>query len=284
MKMLIGALAAAVVLAAGGGGLAVAQSSASVEVRVEARRLADGRIEFAVAQRTDGGLWSDRILPSQRFFPTSSEGRWLRSSPVGIDASASVEVRVEARRLADGRVEFAVAQRTDGGSWSDRILPAQRFFPTSSTGRWLRSSPVGIEVSASVDMASSASTPESAADCPDHINDQGIAVPQFRRENGTCHPGVAVGMGTRVEWTFVIAPGLNVCRAYGFDLDSSSDNFIVYLWRADGERTLIANEIVGGRYPRLVEVQKPVVFDARGFYMIEVRAGLRDRWMVACLP
>ena len=263
----------------------MAQSSASVEVRVEARRLADGRIEFAVAQRTDGGLWSDRILPAQRFFPTSSEGRWLRSSTVGIDASASVEVRVEARRLADGRVEFAAAQRTDGGLWSDRILPAQRFFPTDSEGRWLRSSPVEIEAPArAADVAPPASAPESEADCPDHVTDQGITGPQARRENGRCHPMVATGMGTRVEWTYVLAPGLNVCRAYGVDVDSSSDNFTVYIWRADGDRTLIANEIFGGRYPRLAEVQKPVTFDARGFYMIEVRAGLRDRWIVACLP
>lgn len=69
-------------LAAMGVGLVTAQNS-GVEVRVEARRLADGRIEFAVAQRVDGE-WSERILPSSRYFPTNSEGRWLRSSPVTV--------------------------------------------------------------------------------------------------------------------------------------------------------------------------------------------------------
>ena len=69
-------------LAAMGIGLVTAQNS-GVEVRVEARRLADGRIEFAVAQRVDGE-WSERILPSSRYFPTNSEGRWLRSSPVTV--------------------------------------------------------------------------------------------------------------------------------------------------------------------------------------------------------
>ena len=193
---------------------------------------------------------------------------------------------MEARRRADGRIEFAVAQRTDGGQWSDRILPAQRFFPTSSEGRWLRSSPVGIEAPArAADVTTPTSTPEPAADCPDHVTNQGTRITQERREDGTCHPVFAFGMGTRVAWTHVLVPGLNVCRAYGVDRDSSSDNFIVYLWRADGERTLIANEIIGGRsYPPIAEVQKPVIFDAPGFYMIEVRAGLRDRWIVACLP
>ena len=288
MRMLIGAFVAVVL--AGGAATVVAQNSASVEVRVEARRLADGRIEFAAAQRTDGGQWSDRILPAQRYFPTSSEGRWLRSSPVEVEApvpgtggDGDIEVRVEARRRADGRIEFAVAQRTDGGQWSDRILPAQRFFPASSEGRWLRSSPVEVGAPArAADVTTP--TPEPTDDCPDRVTDQGIVAPQFRRDNGTCHPGVATGMGTRVEWTYVLAPGLNVCRAWGIDRDSSSDNFIVYLWRADGERTLIANEIVGGRYPRLVEVQKPIMFDAPGFYLVEIRAGLRDRWIVACLP
>ena len=69
-------------LAAMGIGLVTAHNS-GVEVRVEARRLADGRIEFAVAQRVDGE-WSERILPSSRYFPTNSEGRWLRSSPVTV--------------------------------------------------------------------------------------------------------------------------------------------------------------------------------------------------------
>lgn len=69
-------------LTAMGIGLVTAQNS-GVEVRVEARRLADGRIEFAVAQRVNG-QWSERILPSSRYFPTSSEGRWLRSSPVTV--------------------------------------------------------------------------------------------------------------------------------------------------------------------------------------------------------
>ena len=62
--------------------------------------------------------------------------------PVGADA-ASVEIRITARRLADGRIEFGVQQR-DGDGWSERILPRSRYFPTSSEGRWLSSSPIEV--------------------------------------------------------------------------------------------------------------------------------------------
>lgn len=61
-----------------GVGLAAAQNSGT-EVRIEARRLADGRIEFALRER--GG---ERILPPARYFPTSSEGRWLNSSWINV--------------------------------------------------------------------------------------------------------------------------------------------------------------------------------------------------------
>lgn len=60
-------------------------------------------------------------------------------------STAEIEVRVAARRLADGRVEFAVQYRVNGGEWSDRILPRARRLPTmSAVDRWLASSPVTL--------------------------------------------------------------------------------------------------------------------------------------------
>ena len=46
-------------------------------------------------------------------------------------ATADVVARIVARRHADGRVEFALQQQGAGGSWGQRLLPPQRFFPTT---------------------------------------------------------------------------------------------------------------------------------------------------------
>ena len=66
--------------------VAQAQSGGELEVRIAARRLADGRTEFALQQR-EGASWSDRILPSARFLPAEPPvGQWLVSTPIAIAA------------------------------------------------------------------------------------------------------------------------------------------------------------------------------------------------------
>ncbi|MYE46067.1 MAG: hypothetical protein F4X25_04835 [Chloroflexi bacterium] len=65
---------------------ATAQQS-EVEVRIVAQRLDDGRVEFALQQR-DGDSWGPRILPTRRFFPVSSRGRWLHSSAISLAVAA----------------------------------------------------------------------------------------------------------------------------------------------------------------------------------------------------
>ena len=61
-------------------------------------------------------------------------------------ASHSAEVRITARQLEDGRVEFALQQRVDG-EWGERILPLSRYFPADAqVGRWLNPSPLTVEV------------------------------------------------------------------------------------------------------------------------------------------
>ena len=128
------------VLAAGMLTFSVAEAqSGSPEFRISARRLADGRVEFALQTRA-GRSWSERVLPSRRYFPTSSQGEWLYSSEVVADGAT---VRISARRLTDGRIEFAL-QNARGGGWGEHVLPSRRYFPTSSRGRWLNSSAVTI--------------------------------------------------------------------------------------------------------------------------------------------
>ena len=59
-----------------------------IEVRISAKQLASGVVEFALQQR-DGDHWGERIAPSQRFFPANARvDRWLNSSPIAIDAPA----------------------------------------------------------------------------------------------------------------------------------------------------------------------------------------------------
>ena len=123
------------------------------EVRITAKRLEDGRTEFALQQR-DGDGWSNRIAPRNRFLPAVPPvGRWLVSSPVTIGAAmmagedqsgGEIEVRITAMRLEDGRTKVALQQR-DGDGWSNRIAPRNRFVPAAPpVGRRLVSSPVTI--------------------------------------------------------------------------------------------------------------------------------------------
>ena len=177
-RVAAGALLLAVSLVAVGGGwpspfplpadhdsgptAAHAQSAAgeAVEVRVAARRLADGRTEFAFEQRGADGSWGARQLPTRRFFPPDTDvGRWLSSSPITVDLPSgtaearSLVVRVAAQLLPDGRMEFALQELSDDGTWSDRRLPTRRFFPADArVNQWLYSSPltvttVGVEFS-----------------------------------------------------------------------------------------------------------------------------------------
>ena len=71
-------------LAALAGSIAWAATSGEAEVRITARRLADGRTEFALQQRVDG-QWGERMVPAQRFFPaTVNHERWLNSTPLTV--------------------------------------------------------------------------------------------------------------------------------------------------------------------------------------------------------
>lgn len=107
-------------------------SDASPSVCVAARRLDDGRVEFAL-QLADGQRW----LPRARFYPYRGAEirRWLRSSPYTM--SDGTEVRIRAQRLASGKVKFAL-QVGETRQW----LPTARLFPylSARVGRWLFSS------------------------------------------------------------------------------------------------------------------------------------------------
>ena len=130
-----------------------------LEARVLAQRHADDRVEFVVQFRVEGESWSDSATPARRFLPPGAEvGVWFAGSPLTITATptdsaarAAVVVRVVVQVLTDGRIEFALQQRSDGATWGERILPARRFFgPDAEVGRRLISSPVVVTLTESV--------------------------------------------------------------------------------------------------------------------------------------
>lgn len=65
------------------------------------------------------------------------------TSPAANDAQT--EVRIAARRLADGRIEFALQYRIGDSGWSEPLLAPARFLPVSAAvGRWLFGSALAI--------------------------------------------------------------------------------------------------------------------------------------------
>ena len=123
-------------------------SSETLDVRIVARKLANGKVEFGFQERAiDENSAATITLPWMRFFPTTADvNRWLNSSPNWLPAGGRASepaslVRITARKLADGRIEFGLQQRQSDRAWGARQLPRARFFPTTAeVDRWLRSS------------------------------------------------------------------------------------------------------------------------------------------------
>ena len=102
-------------------------AAADAAVRIVARKLDSGRVEFGLQQRQGDNTWGDRQLPRVRFFPpTAAVGRWLASSPLDLPVG---EVRIVARKLDSGRVEFGLQQRQGDNTWGDRQLPPRALLP-----------------------------------------------------------------------------------------------------------------------------------------------------------
>ena len=155
----------------------------SDEVRIVARKLADGRIEFALRQHQGGDSWGDPLLPRARFFPADATvGRWLRSSPLTIIVAATTDraateavVRIVARKVADGRVEFALRKQLSSSTYSAPLLPQARFFPTTATvGRRLQSTPISVITTQPTATTTPTTQPasEPCSPLPEHAGDR----------------------------------------------------------------------------------------------------------------
>ena len=128
--------------------VAVEAAASPPEVRIAARRVSSGSVEFGLQVRSADGAWQELIQPQLRFLPAGIElGRWLVSSAIDVgDGDWARSVQVAARRRSDGSVEFALQVRSADGVWGERLLPGARFLPADSElNRWLSSSPLGTE-------------------------------------------------------------------------------------------------------------------------------------------
>ena len=177
-------------------------AGSETEVRIAAQRHDDGRIEFALQQRGTEGQWGERLLPQRRFFPEdATPGRWLVSAPLTIQVQADSmsaatpdplsEVRITARRIDDGRTEFALQQRDADGQWGERQLPARRFFPANvAAGRWLVSAPLTIQVEGS-------GRPAATCAFSEQIDRVSSATFEVRNADGSSGTAFYIGNG---EW------------------------------------------------------------------------------------
>lgn len=136
------------------------ESSSTVSsVRIAARKLANGNVEFGL-QPAGGAIW----LPQARYFSYGdvAVGKWLRASPYAM--SDGVDVRIRARKLADRKVEFALQVGTDR-QWA----PRARNFPydTVAVGSWRYSSwyTIGDSTAALSAGSSSRTAPRDSSSC-----------------------------------------------------------------------------------------------------------------------
>ena len=166
-------------------------------------------------------------------------------------ATVSTDVRINARQLEDGRVEFALEH--DG----ERILPRQRYFPAEATvDRWLRSSPIAIEIA-----GAPVEQPQVAAST-----------------SGTGEQYVRLGS---------LAAGHYICAASIEDNTSGGrdSHFAIVSHGADGDYgSAHANEIAGSfsNTSRLVIGDEYPADLAPGVVWIEVSAAESGRWSFSC--
>ena len=112
----------------------VAELQGDIAVRIAARRLENGRIEFALQPQKRNGEWGGRLYPSIRFLPANPpRGRWLNSSPVAVApeaAAVSVQVQDDAFVFSVGGADLtdpcgnAALLRGNRAVWLSSLDPA----------------------------------------------------------------------------------------------------------------------------------------------------------------
>ena len=138
---------------------------------------------------------------------------------IAVAHSDGTEIRITAMRLDDGRIEFAVQER-EGEGWGERVLPRQRFFPTTSEGRWLNSTPITVGVVDELEPATPTPAPAAtAAATPTDTSTPTVNFGAWTQVNGASVRGDYVGYGLRASshsgYSWEDAPALLVTCGVG---------------------------------------------------------------------
>lgn len=195
-------------------------------VRIEARQYENGQVELALRLwDRESQDWGRRLLPRSRRLPAGAEtARWLSTSSLSAYASGDDhvihrDVRLRARRLADGRVEVGLQVGYDKIDWSwdasankfvdngssytwtsgvhgvEQALPLVRFVPSEVRGsHWQHSSPLLLNRSCAETSPSCypfvrrAEPPSSMLDGATHVLAPGIYHPLYWPGRGSAVP------------------------------------------------------------------------------------------------
>ena len=99
MRLVFGIAAMALLL---GTVVAVAQSESGYEVRVRAMRLVDGRTEFEVQQKQQGGGWSDSLFArNPRLLSEPVVDRWYSSAGVALELQQEASMQLVDEEVAE---------------------------------------------------------------------------------------------------------------------------------------------------------------------------------------
>ena len=126
----------------------VRRSAQDVVVRIVARKLADGRVEFGLRKVLSDGTLSGNLLPRSRMFPTTAAvGSWLQSTPISVittqpssttttptTTTPTTEISVGGWHSCGRRTDGSVACWGNNGSGQSNLPSGQ--FSGVAAGGW----------------------------------------------------------------------------------------------------------------------------------------------------
>lgn len=173
----------------------------------------------------------------------------------GQSRTQDVEVRVAARSVEDGRIEFAIEY--DG----ERVLPRGRYMNSrqinARNDNWLRSTPVTINVP----IEGATASPSSAPSAPETIRGTGQAVQPLSLAAGVYYCDVSIR---------------------GNSTDYGAGHFSVTFEGRTSGYELLANEIAATWQGRKKITVGDGLFNFQGTIDVEVSAEAAAEWAVAC--